>query len=123
MFYSKEELRALEREMADRSVDLKHWQYAVATELVGTVPSGQKYVITAIIVQNLGAASVLDLYDAAVANVAEANHKVSVDAKGTDTTVVDGLNLTFQTAVSVAASVCAVADNLKITLSGYRLPA
>jgi len=117
-----EELRKLELELMDRSVDLSHWQDAAATELMGTVPSGYKYVITSITIQNLGAASVLDFYNAAVADVAEANHKVSIDAKGTDTTVVTGLNLVFTVAASVMASVCAVAHDLKITLSGYKLP-
>lgn len=110
------QLKALEE-----SVDLQHWQDAAATELIGSVASGYKYIITSITIQNLGAASVLDFYDAAVADVAEANHKISIDAKGTDTTVVTGLNLTFETAVSVAASVCAVAHDLKVTLSGVRI--
>lgn len=103
------------------AVDLEHWQDAVATELIGNVAAGYKYVINAIVIQNLGAASVLDFYDAAVADKGEANHKISVDAKGTDTTVVDGINLTFETALSVTASVCAVAHDLKITVTGVRI--
>ena len=122
MFYSIDELKKLERELLDNSVNLKRWQDAAATELIGAVAAGYKYVITCIVIQNLGALSVLDFYDALVAGVAEANHKVSVDAKATDTTVVDGLNLIFATAASVAASVCAAPHNLKITLCGYRLP-
>ena len=105
----------------EESVDLEHWQDAAATELVDEVASGYKYVITSIIIQNLGNASVLDFYDAAAADAAEANHKISIDAKGTDTTVVTGLNLTFETAASVAASVCASAHDLKITLCGVRI--
>lgn len=120
MFYTLEELAGLFPAPLVDSVDLEHWQDAAATELIGTVAAGYKYVITSITIQNLGAASVLDFHDAAVADVAEANHKISVDAKGTDTTVVTGINLTFSTAVSVTASVCAVANNLKITLTGYR---
>lgn len=105
----------------DNAVDLEHWQDAAAAEDIGSVASGYKYVITGITIQNLGAASVLDFYDAAAADQAEANHKISIDAKGTDTTVVTGLLLTFSTALSVIASVCAAAHNLKITLCGVRV--
>ena len=110
------ELKALEE-----SVDLEHWQDAAAAEDIGTVEAGYKYVITSITIQNLGAASVLDFYDALAASQAEANHKVSIDAKATDTTVVTGLALTFETALSVDASVCAAAHDLKVTLSGVRI--
>jgi len=110
------ELKALEE-----SVDLEHWQDAAAAEDIGAVAAGYKYVVTSLAIQNLGAASVLDFYDALAADQDEANHKVSIDAKATDTTVVTGLNLTFETALSVVASVCAAAHNLKVTLSGVRV--
>jgi hypothetical protein len=114
-------LKEAEIKALEESVDLGHWQDAAAAEGIGTVAAGYKYVVTSITIQNLGAASVLDFYDALAADQAEANHKVSIDAKGTDTTVVTGLNLTFETAASVKASVCAAAHNLKVTLSGVRI--
>ena len=122
-YISKQELAELELEPIRQAVDLSHWQDGVAAEDVGTVPSGYKYVITEITIQNLGAASVIDLYNAAAADQAEANHKISVDAKGTDTTVVTGIKAIFTTAISNIASVCAAAHNLKIHLSGYKVKA
>ena len=122
-YISKQELAELELEPIRQAVDLSHWQDGVAAEDVGTVPSGYKYVITEITIQNLGAASVIDFYNAAAADQAEANHKISVDAKGTDTTVVTGIKAIFTTAISNIASVCAAAHNLKIHLSGYKVKA
>lgn len=120
---SKDEEKELARDVLDRSVDLEHWQDAAAAENIASVPAGYKYVVTAIVIQNLGAASVLGFYDEVAASQAEANHKVDIDAKATDTTVVDDLRLTFRKALSVLASVCAGAHNLKITLCGVKLPA
>lgn len=114
-------LKEAQMKAFEDSVDLEHWQDAAAAEDIGAVTAGFKYVITSITIQNLGAASVLDFYDALAADQAEANHKISIDAKATDTTVVTGLSLTFETAASVLASVCAVAHNLKVTLSGVRI--
>ena len=122
-YISKQELAELELEPIRQAVDLSHWQDGVAAEDIGTVPSGYKYVITEITVQNLGAASVIDFYNATAADQAEANHKISVDAKGTDTTVVTGIKAIFTTAISDIASVCAAAHNLKIHLSGYKVKA
>lgn len=122
-FISKEELAELEMEPVRNSVDLSHWQDGITAEDVGTVPSGYKYVITEITIQNLGAASVIDFYDCAKADQAEAKHKISVDAKGTDTTVVTGIKAIFATAISNIASVCAAAHNLKIHLGGYKVKA
>jgi len=122
-FLGVEDLKKAERGELDVVVDLVHWQDAAAAEDIGTVPSGYKYVITEITIQNLGAASVLGFYNEAAASQAEANHKISIDAKATDTTVVTGILVVFTTAVSVIASVCAVAHNLKIHLGGYRVPA
>ena len=122
-FISKEELAELEMEPVRKTVDLSHWQDGVAAEDIGTVPSGYKYVVTEITIQNLGAASVIDFYDSAAADQAEAKHKVSIDAKGTDTTVVSGLKAIFSTALSSIASVCASAHNLKIHLGGYKVKA
>ena len=122
-YISKQELAELELEPIRQAVDLSHWQDGVAAEDAGTVPSGYKYVITEITIQNLGAASVIDFYNAAAADQAEANHKISVDAKGTDTTVVTGIKAIFTTAISNIASVCAAAHNLKIHLSGYKVKA
>jgi len=122
-YISKQELAELELEPIRQAVDLSHWQDGVAAEDIGTVPSGYKYVITEITVQNLGAASVIDFYNATAADQAEANHKISVDAKGTDTTVVTGIKAIFTTAISNIASVCAAAHNLKIHLSGYKVKA
>lgn len=118
--YKLEELAGLFPAPLVESVDLEHWQDAAAAELIGAVAAGYKYVITSITIQNLGAASVLLFYDALAADVAEANFKIGIDAKATDTTVVTGINLTLNTALSVAASVCAAGHNLKITASGYR---
>ena len=122
-FISKEELAELEMEPIRKTVDLSHWQDGVAAEDVGTVPAGYKYVITEITIQNLGAASVIDFYNAAAADQAEANHKISIDAKATDTTVVTGLKAIFTTAISNIASVCAAAHDLKIHLGGYKVKA
>jgi len=114
-------LQQAQIEPFDKSFSLSHWQDAAATEDIGSVPSGYKYVVTGVIVQNLGAASVLDFYDETSGNVAEANHLFSVDAKGTDTTVVTGLNVPVETALSVTASVCANAHDLKITVFGVQV--
>lgn len=121
MLYSIEELKDIQIALAKRVVDASRWQDAAATELVIDIPAGETWVIEEITVQNLGAASVLDFYNALVADVLEANHKVSVDAKATDTTVVTGLRAVFTVAISVTASVCAVAHNLKIHVGGYKI--
>jgi hypothetical protein len=101
--------------------ELTKWVDGVTAELVETVASGFKYYITEITIQNLGNASVVSFYDAAAADQAEANWKYAVDAKATDTTVVTGIMLVFSTAVSLIASVNAVAHNVKVHCSGYKI--
>ena len=87
----------------------------------GTVTTGFKYYITEISVQNKGAASVIDIYDAAATGGLETNHKYSVDVKPTDTTVVTGIMFVLETGAAIDASVCAVDHDLKIHLSGYKV--
>lgn len=87
----------------------------------GTVPTGFKYYITELSIQNKGAASIIDIYDAAAAGGLETNHKYSVDAKATDTTVVTGIMFVLETGAAIDASVCAVDHDIKIHLSGYKV--
>lgn len=104
-----------------RSVhELVCWVDAAAGQLIETVATGFKYYITEITIHNLGAASVVTFYDSTVALQAEGTFKVAIDVPATDTTVWEGM-LVFATAASLLATVCAVAHNLKIHCSGYKV--
>ena len=96
------------------------WVDAVAAQLIEAVTSGFKVYITEITIHNLGAASVVAFYDEVAASQAEANWKVTIDVPATDTTVWEGM-LVFETAASLLATVCAVAHNLKVHMSGVRV--
>jgi hypothetical protein len=98
--------------------ELKKWLDDAAGALIEAVTSGFKYYITEITIQNLGAATVVTFYDSTVALQAEGTWKIAIDAKATDTTVVTDIMLVFSTAVSLIASVCAVAHNVKVHMSG-----
>ena len=101
--------------------ELVKWLDDATGALIEAVATGFKYYITEITIQNLGAASVVTLYDAIVANQEEGTWKYAVDAKATDTTVVTGIMLVFATAVSLIASVCAAPHNVKVHLSGFKV--
>ncbi len=100
--------------------ELVCWVDAAAGQLVEAVTSGFKYYITEITIHNLGNASVVTFYDSTVALQAEGTFKVAIDVPATDTTVWSGM-LKFETAVSLLATVCAVAHNLKVHISGYKV--
>jgi len=101
-----------------RSVkELTYWVDAAVAEDIEAVTSGFKYYITEITIHNLGAASVVTLYDSLLGAQAEGTFKVALDVPGTDTTVWGGM-LKFETAVSVLATVCVAGHNLKIHMSG-----
>jgi len=101
--------------------ELVKWLDDATGALIEAVATGFKYYITEITIQNLGAATIVTLYDSTVAAQAEGTWKYAVDAKATDTTVVTGIMLKFETAVSLIASVCAVAHNVKVHMSGFRV--
>jgi hypothetical protein len=101
--------------------ELTKWLDDATGALIEAVATGFKYYITEITIQNLGAASVVTFYDSTVANQAEGTWKYAVDAKATDTTVVTDIMLKFETAVSLIASVCAVAHNVKVHMSGFKV--
>ena len=101
--------------------ELVVWLDAAAGQLIEAVASGFKYYITEITIQNLGAATVVAFYDSTVANQAEGTWKDAFDVPATDTIVVTGIMLVFATAVSLLPSVCAVAHNVKVHMSGVKL--
>lgn len=101
--------------------ELVCWLDAAAGQLIEAVASGFKYYITEITIQNLGAASVVGFYDSTVANQAEGTWKTAIDAKATDTTVVTDIMLVFSIAVSLLPSVCAVAHDVKVHMSGFKV--
>lgn len=102
--------------------ELVCWVDAAAGQLVEAVTSGFKYYITEITIHNLGNASVIAFYDSIVAAQAEGTWKVSIDVPATDTTVWSGM-LVFETAVSLLATVCAGAHDLKAHCSGFKVKA
>ena len=101
--------------------ELVCWVDAAAGQLIEAVTSGFKYYITEITIHNLGAAaSVVTFYDSTVALQAEGTFKVAIDVPATDTTVWSGM-LKFETAVSLLATVCAAAHDLKVHISGVKV--
>jgi len=102
------------------ALELVCWVDAAAGQLIEAVTSGFKYYITEITIHNLGAASVVTFYDSTVALQAEGTFKVAIDVPATDTTVWEGM-LVFATAASLLATVCAVAHNLKVHMSGFKV--
>ena len=100
--------------------ELVCWVDAAAGQLIEAVTSGFKYYITEITIHNLGAASVVAFYDSTVALQAEGTWKVTIDVPDTDTTVWSGM-LQFETAVSLLATVCAAAHDLKVHMSGFKV--
>ncbi len=100
--------------------ELVCWVDAAAGQLIEAVTSGFKYYITEITIHNLGAASVVTLFDSTVANQAEGTFKVAIDVPATDTTVWSGM-LKLETAVSLLATICAGAHDLKVHMSGYKV--
>lgn len=108
-------------------VELVHWVDAVAEEVTNTVPSGFEYIITEVEIDNIGAASVVGLYDAAKTTEfdddteKEATWKLTIQAKASDTTVVTGIRFKLTAGLGVYASVCASAHDVKIKCSGYRI--
>jgi len=101
--------------------ELKVWLDAAAGQLIEAVASGFKYYITEITIQNLGAATIVSFYDSTVANQAEGTWKTAFDVPATDTIVVTDIMLVFSTAVSLLASVCAVAHDVKVHMSGLKV--
>jgi len=102
------------------ALELVCWVDAAAGQLVETVATGFKYYINEITIHNLGAASVVTFYDSTVVLQAEGTFKVAIDVPATDTTVWEGM-LVFETAASLLATVCAVAHNLKVHCSGFKV--
>ena len=102
------------------ALELVSWVDAAAAQDIETVATGFKYYITEITIHNLGAASVVAFYDSLLGAQAEGTWKVSIDVPATDTTVWEGM-LVFETAASLLATVCAVAHNLKVHMSGIKV--
>ncbi len=100
--------------------ELPVWVEDVAGLLVEAVATGFKYYITEITIHNLGAASVLTFYDSTVALQAEGTWRLAIDIPATDTTVWSGM-VTFETAVSLIATVCAAPHDLKVHCSGVKI--
>ena len=100
--------------------EMVHWVAAAAAEDIETVATGFKYYINEITIQNLGNASVVTFYDSLLGDQAVGTFKVAIDVPATDTTVWGGM-LVFETAASLLATVCAVASNLKVHMSGVRV--
>lgn len=110
------------------AVELTRWIDAAGTEeLIDTVPAGYKYYITEVSVQNLGAATVVMLHDAATAAAAtadlEGTYKYAFDVPATDTTVITGIMLVFEAGAVVSSTICAAAHDVKIHLSGKKVKA